>query len=396
MNSIKFACFVFFLIVFYLQSQAQITDSLRAKYFNSSVAIVTFDQQVYQELSDINELPVFEFYNRAFDFFHQEKPNEAALFFIAGMWRSPLFQFMDSNYVQSSDEADTFISTTHELQQLVLPHLNSNLHNYAAILNQYCDWYSVNMPKKVHSTEGIQTYKQQLEFLKDFAIRLEKNPDEYILAIEDMNNNHDISNEDVYIIVDEDNISNNQSGTIPQSFLVYDYATPIVKNQDFELFAVANSYYNTYLEGENVIIKQHHYNPMIYMANPGNADQFSISVYGEKETGEREILGTYQFRTVDSLTPVVYIDDIRSGNKITSFDSIACTYYSTLYEAGKLQIKYWELVCEKKIVVGTGGQLSLLAKSFIKELEVNTPFIINVVYLDPEAHEKFAKGVFVR
>jgi hypothetical protein len=357
------------------------------------VPIVKFDQKVFEELKEVNELSANAFLNRSLNFFNEDKLNEASLFFIAGMTRDPLYHFMDPTYNENSGENEAFMSATAELTELLLPYLNSNLNNYAAILNQYIIWYKVNLPKKVQSIEGTQVYNEQLELLINLATLLEKNPDEYIMAIEDID---DSFNEDDYIIVNENSISSNQSGKIPQSFLVYDYGTPIVKNQDFELFAVAHGYYNTYLEGENVIIKQHHYNPMIYHVNPGNSDRFSISVYGENESGERAILGTYQFRAVDSLTPVVYIDEIRSGNKITSFDSIACTYYEHLFEAGKLTIKSWELICEKKIVIGTGEQFSPLAKSFIQKLEANTPFILNVLFIDSEKNEKMATGVFIK
>jgi len=396
MNSIKSICLVILLIVFHPRSQAQLSDSIRANYFNASVPIVKFDQRVFKELKDVNELSAIEFHNRSFNYFNENKLNEASLFFIAGMTRDPLYHFMDATYDENSEENEAFMLATVELTELILPYLNSNLNNYAAILNQYINWYKVNIPKKVQSTEGTQVYNEQLELLINLATLLEKNPDEYISAIEDINNNYDISDDEAFTIVTENSISQNQSGTIPQSFLVYDYATPIVKNQDFELFAVANSYYNTYLEGENVIIKQHHYNPMIYHVNPGNSDRFSISVYGENENGERAILGTYQFKTVDSLTPVVYIDEMRSGNKITSFDSIACTYYDKLFETGKLTIKSWELICEKKIVVGTGEQFNPLAKSFIQKIEVNTPLILNVLFIDSEKNEKMATGVFVK
>ncbi len=402
-----------YLIILYfflpVNGQSQLSDSILFTYYNTSIPVTQFEKGIFKQLSQKKEQSPVQLIEHSIFLIKNEKLAEASLYYFSGLMQFS-FSSMNAELEKIPEKESVFEELKMEVESTLSIYLNSNLHNYVSIIQQFSDWSKNNGPANESSKE---LHELLLEQLNEYAVFISENPIQYITAIEEQKNgdlkNTVESSNDSYIEepteVENDiqtngydtRIKERTTSEIPQCFLMYDHDIPIQKNREFDLFAVAHGYSDTYIEADGATVTQQG-NPLTYKVNPGNSDHFSISIYGiESETGTKSILGVFQFNTVDSLIPHLYFDKVATGNSIDyKKGELLCTYATSYNEYNHQTILSWELILSDKHFKGKGNVISDEAKKHIEQLGSEIPFIIKIDFLDQKESIQHAKGIFMK
>jgi len=400
-----------FILCFFISiiGQSQVPDSVQMTYYNTSIPVTHFEKNVFKQLSQHAEQSPIQLIEHSIFLIKNEKLAEASLYYFSGLMQFSLSS-MNAEFENIPEKESAYKELKMEVESTLVYYFNSNLHNYVSIIQQFCDWSKNNGPSNESSKE---LHELLLEQLNEYAVFISENPLQYITSIEEQKNgdlkntvgsSNDSYNEEPTEVENDiqsngyDNrIKERTTSEFQQCFLMYDHNLPIQKNTAFDLFAVANGYPDTYIEADGATVTQQ-WNPLAYKVNPGNSDHFSISIYGiESETGNKSILGVFQFNAVDSLIPHLYFDKVATGNCIVyKKGELLCTYATSYNEYNHQTILSWELILSDRHFKGKGNVISEEAKKNIEQLGSEIPFIILIDFLDQKETIQQAKGIFIK
>lgn len=190
-----------------------------------------------------------------------------------------------------------------------------------------------------------------------------------------------------------------KSINVPRGFLtISNNNYTFIKDSLNKLTAVSHGYDDTRLECTNCQIIQEE-STLDYLVYTPNSGECKISIFGmNAKTKQEACLGQYTFQIADSVYHDIYLNDIVSGNSITSdIKTINCknrAYWN--WEEEDLELITWKIIHGNKEVTGVSHEVDKEARKFISDIP-NGEAIIVIVTAKSNFQKPFVtKGVFLK
>ncbi|WP_294679399.1 hypothetical protein [uncultured Fluviicola sp.] len=184
----------------------------------------------------------------------------------------------------------------------------------------------------------------------------------------------------------------------PRSFMVISNQNyTFIKDSLNYLSAISHGYDDTKLECENCTLSQEE-NTLDYLVYTPKSGSCRIIIYGINRTTNKTVcLGAFSFNVADSVYHDVYLDNVRSGNSITSnITSIECRNRDYWNGDEEMTLISWKLNSGSKEVVGTGNELTKEAIQFVKEIPSGEIIVVTTTSKSNFQKTFVTKGLFFK
>lgn len=184
----------------------------------------------------------------------------------------------------------------------------------------------------------------------------------------------------------------------PRSFMVISNQNyTFIKDSLNYLSAISHGYDDTKLECENCTLTQEE-NTLDYLVYTPKSGSCRIIIYGINRTTNKTVcLGAFSFNVADSVYHDIYLDNVRSGNSITSnITSIECRNRDYWNVAEEMTLLGWKLNYGSKEVIGNGNELTKEAIQFVKEVPSGEIIIVTTTSKSNFQKTFVTKGLFFK
>ncbi len=184
----------------------------------------------------------------------------------------------------------------------------------------------------------------------------------------------------------------------PRSYMVISNQNyTFIKDSLNYLSAISHGYDDTRLECENCTIIQEE-STLDYLVYTPKSGKCQIIIYGVNRTTNKSVcLGAYSFNVADSIYHDVYLDNVRSGNSITSnITSIECKNRDYWNSNEEMTLLSWKLNYGSKEVSGNGNELTKEAIQFMKEIPKGEIIIVTTTSKSNFQKTFVTKGLFFK
>lgn len=184
----------------------------------------------------------------------------------------------------------------------------------------------------------------------------------------------------------------------PRSFMVISNQNyTFIKDSLNYLSAISHGYDDTKLECENCTLTQEE-NTLDYLVYTPKSGSCRIIIYGINRTTNKTVcLGAFSFNVADSIYHDIYLDNIRSGNSITSnITSIECRNRDYWNADEEMTILGWKLNYGSKEVKGNGNELTKEAIQFVKEIPSGEIIVVTTTSKSNFQKTFVTKGLFFK
>ena len=188
------------------------------------------------------------------------------------------------------------------------------------------------------------------------------------------------------------------SGETPRSFIVISNKNnTFIKDSLNYLSAVSHGYDDTKLECINCTIKQEE-TTLDYLVYTPKEGKCQINIYAiNRETRATVSLGSYFFEVADSVYHSIYLDNILSGNTVTSAVSkIDCQNRDYWNWQEEMEIISWKLNYQSTEISGKGNELNREARNLIKDIPSGFPFVLTIQAKSNFQKPFITKGTFLK
>lgn len=184
----------------------------------------------------------------------------------------------------------------------------------------------------------------------------------------------------------------------PRSYMVISNQNyTFIKDSLNYLSAISHGYDDTKLECENCTIIQEE-NTLQYSVYTPKSGSCRIIIYGiNRATNKTVCLGAYSFNVADSVYHDVYLDNVRSGNSISSnITSIECRNRDYWNADEEMNLISWKLNHDSKEVTGNGNELTQEAIQFINQIPKGEIIIVTTTSKSNFQKTFVTKGLFFK